>query len=91
MYDIIELYLNSSVCENHAKYYCAKAGKGLFAKFTLGDIRQLPLPKIENIQPQMFEEATHLLSSLRSRDISPKQLIEVDLFVADLYNVDAKK
>lgn len=91
MYDIIELYLNSSVCENHVKYYSAKAGKGLFAKFTLGDIRQLPLPKLENITPEMFEEALELLSSLRMRDISPKQLIEIDFFLADLYNVDTKK
>ena len=86
LYDIIELYLNSSVCENHAKYYSAKAGKGLFAKFTLGDIRQLPLPKIENIQPQMFEEATRLIDNLRlTKEYSEAQYKLVDAFVETLY------
>ncbi len=86
MYDIIELYLNSSVCENHVKYYSAKAGKGLFAKFTLGDIRQLPLPKIENITPEMFEEASRIVDNLHSaKEYSDAQCKQIDAFVETLY------
>ena len=45
-----------------------KPGKGLFAKFTtLGDIRQLPLPKLGNITPEkMFEEASRIIDNLHS-------------------------
>ena len=86
MYDIIELYLNSSVCENHVKYYSAKAGKGLFAKFTLGDIRQLPLPKLEKITPEMFEEATLLTSKLRTgKKLTEDALDILDDFITNLY------
>ena len=86
MYDIIELYLNSSVCENHVKYYSAKAGKGLFAKFTLGDIRQLPLPKLGNITPEMFEEASRIVDNLHSaKEYSDAQCKQIDAFVETLY------
>jgi len=86
MYDIIELYLNSSVCENHVKYYSAKAGKGLFAKFTLGDIRQLPLPKLENLKLEMFEEATLISSELRTgKKLTEDALDILDDFITNLY------
>ena len=86
MYDIIELYLNSSVCENHVKYYSAKAGKGLFAKFTLGDIRLLPLPKLEKITPEMFEEASRIVDNLHSaKEYPDAQCKQIDAFVETLY------
>ena len=87
LYDIIELYLNSSVCENHIMYYSAKVGKGLFAKFTLGDIKQLPLPQMENITAEILEEASVLITELRKdAKASEDALKKADDFVASLYN-----
>ena len=86
MYDIIELYLNSSVCENHVKYYSAKAGKGLFAKFTLGDIRQLPLPRMEDITLQNYEKASVLVNECHSiLEMDDSKRIEIADFVLSLY------
>ena len=64
--NLLELYLNSAFCEEHVLYYSAKAGKGLFAKFTTPDLKELPVPKFEIIGEERLHACSDVLGGVRS-------------------------
>jgi len=92
LYDIIELYLNSIVTEDHVKYLSAKVGKGLFGKFTINDIRRLPIPYRESLTPEILAQAADIIAELKQGDeLGEEALQRADEFIATLYSSDIEQ
>jgi len=92
MYPIVELYLNSTVSEEHVTYFSAKVRKGVFAKFTLGDLKHLPVPRFETLSEGDLLEAENLRRKITTLESITEELAgEIDDFVSKLYSINKKK
>jgi hypothetical protein len=86
VYPLLELYLNSAFCEEHVLYYSAKAGKGLFAKFTLGDLKELPVPKLEIIGEERLQACSDVLGGVRSDSNNEVLRAEIEDLLCAIYS-----
>lgn len=92
MYPIVELYLNSTVSEEHVTYFSAKVRKGVFAKFTLGDLKLLPVPRFETLSEDDLLQAENLRRKIGTLErISEELAGEIDNFVSRLYSIDEEE
>ena len=86
VYPLLELYLNSAFCEEHVLYYSAKAGKGLFAKFTLGDLKELPVPKFNIIGKEQLQACSDALGNVRSDSKNETLRAEIEDLLSAIYS-----
>ena len=87
MYPIVELYLNSTISEEHVTFFSSKVRKGVFAKFTLGDLKHLPVPRKESLTDEQLDDAKKILKNMpKKKSEWQKWMKTVDDFTSCIYD-----
>ncbi len=93
-YKYVLALLNSSLLSFYKTNNSGSAKKDDFTQITLGDIRQLPIPKIEDIKQKPFIHLVEKILSKKMKDINANTTnleSQIDQLVYQLYGLTAEE